>query len=182
MIRCRIRQIFSWLLLVGAIALGVLWGLGLLNAPSAAAAIRQLEEAPGQIVYQSRQTLKDQHGNSWQAIAFQRIHPHGETQFELRLVGFPGLVEIDRAHPLRLTDSLGNTLTAIDDADSIFTPSGRPEPNVGQYNLQAVLPHLQVGVPLKVTVPTINGDAAKLIISPSFISEWHTVSHQKSSI
>ncbi len=28
------------------------------------AALRQLEEAPGQIVYQSRQTLKDQQGNS----------------------------------------------------------------------------------------------------------------------
>lgn len=48
---CRIRKIFSWLLLLGAIVLGVFLGLGLLNPPSAAAAIRQLEEAPGQVVY-----------------------------------------------------------------------------------------------------------------------------------
>ena len=48
---CRTRQIFSWLMLLGAILLGLLFGLGILNPPSAAAAIRQLEEKPGQIVY-----------------------------------------------------------------------------------------------------------------------------------
>jgi hypothetical protein len=47
---CRTRQILSWLLLFGAIVLGILLGLGVFNPPSAAAAIRQLEESPGQIV------------------------------------------------------------------------------------------------------------------------------------
>jgi hypothetical protein len=86
---CHIRKFFSGVLLLGAIVLGVLLGVGMLNLPSATAAIRQLEEAPGQIVYQARQTLKDQHGNSWQTIAFKRIRPNGKTSFELRLVGFP---------------------------------------------------------------------------------------------
>lgn len=91
---CRIRKIASWLLLLGALLLVMLLGLGMVNIPSANATVRQLEEAPGQVVYQSRQTLKDQHGNSWQSIAFKRIRPNAESSFELRLVGFPGVVEI----------------------------------------------------------------------------------------
>ena len=95
------------------------------------AAIRQLEEAPGQMVYQSRQTLKDQHGNNWQAIAFKRIRADGETNFYLRLVDFPGVAKIDRSQPLTLTNSLGRTLTATEASSDIFTESATPEPNIG---------------------------------------------------
>lgn len=176
---CRIRKIFSWLLLLGAIALGVLLGLGLLEPLSATAAIRQLEESPGQVVYQSRQTLKDKHGNGWQAIAFKRIRPNGQASFELRLVGFPGIVEIDRSQPLTLTNSFGKTLTAADVSSTIFTEATKPEPNVGQYDLQPLLPQLQVGIPLKLTLPTVNGEAVSLSISPLLIEEWQTVaSHE----
>ena len=176
---CRVRKILARLLLLGALVLGVLLGVGILNPPTAAAAIRQLEEAPGQIVYQSRQTLKDPHGNGWQAIAFKRIRPNGETSFELRLVGFPGVAEIDRSQPLRLTNSLGKTLTAADASSNIFTEAAKPEPNVGQYNLQPLLSQLQTEIPLELILPTINGEAVKLSISPLLIEEWQTVaSHE----
>lgn len=135
MIGCQIRKFFSWLLLVGAIVLGLLLGMGGLNLPSAAA-IRQLEEAPGQMVYQSRQALKDQHGNTWQAIAFKRFRTDGYASFNLRLVGFPGVVEIDRSQPLTLIDSLGKTLTALKDERNLFTDAATPQSNVGQYDLQ----------------------------------------------
>jgi hypothetical protein len=177
MMGCRIRKIFSWLLLLGAIVLGVFLGLGLLNPPSAAAAIRQLEEAPGQVVYQSRQTLKDQHGNGWQAVAFKRIRSDGQSSFELRLVGFPGVVEIDRSQPLTLTNSFGKTLTATDASSNIFTEVTQPEPNVGQYDLQPLLPQLQVGIPLKLTLPIVNGEAVNLPVSPALIKEWQTVAN-----
>lgn len=177
---CRIRKFFSWLLLLGAIALAIFLGLGMLNPSSAAAAIRQLEEAPNQIVYQSRQTLKDQYGNGWQAIAFKRIRPNGQSSFELRLVGFPGIVEIDRSHPLIFTNSLGKTFTATDDSSRIFTEATQPEPNVGQYDLQPLLPQLQNGVPLKLTLPTTSGDPISLSISPLLIEEWQTVAGQNS--
>ncbi len=172
---CRIRKFFSGLLLLGAIVLGVFLGLGMLNPPSATAAIRQLEEAPGQIVYQSRQTLKDQHGNGWQAVAFKRIRPDGQSSFELRLVGFPGVVEIDRTQPLTLTNSLGKTLTAADVSSTIFTEATQPEPNVGQYDLQPLLPQLQMNIPLKLILPTLNAEAVSLSISPLLIEEWQTV-------
>jgi len=175
--RCRMRKLFSWLLLLGVLVLAVLLGWGLLNPPSAAAAIRQLEEAPGQIVYQSRQTLKDQHGTGWQAIAFKRIRPNGQSSFELRLVGFPGVVEIDRSQPLTLINSLGKTLTAVDASSTIFTEVTKPEPNVGQYDLQPLLPQLQMGIPLKLTLPTLSGEPVNLSISPLLIEEWQTVAN-----
>ncbi|EKQ69551.1 Protein of unknown function (DUF3122) [Leptolyngbyaceae cyanobacterium JSC-12] len=78
---------------------------------SVQATIRQLEEAPGQIVYQSRQTLKDQQGNSWQAIAFKRVRPDGTANIYLRLIGFPDVAEVDRTRPLKLINSLGKTWT-----------------------------------------------------------------------
>lgn len=175
---CRIRQIFSGLLLLGAIVLGVLLALGVLNPPSAAAAIRQLEEAPGQVVYQARQSLQDQHGNRWQTIAFKRVRPDGNSSFELRLVGFPGVVDLDRTQPLTLTNSLGKTLIAKDASQSIFTDSNRPEPHVGQYDLQPLLPQIQSEIPLALTLPTLRGEAVRLSVPPSLVQEWQTVAAQ----
>jgi hypothetical protein len=172
---CLVRKILSELLLLGVLVLSVSLGLGLVTTPHAAAVIRQLEEAPGQIVYQSRQTLRDRHGNSWQAIAFKRIRPDGKTSFSLRLVGFPGVVEIDRTQPLSLSNSLGKTLTAIDTSSTIFTESAVPEPNVGQYDLEPLLPQLQSEIPLKLTLPTIGGEEINLLIPPFLVQEWQTV-------
>lgn len=179
MMGCHIRKIFSWLLLLGTLVLVVLLGLGILNPSGAVAAIRQLEEAPGQMVYQSRQTLKDQHGKGWQAVAFKRIRSDGQSSFELRLVGFPDGSEIDRSQPLTLTNSLGKTLTAPDASSHLFTEATKPEPNVGQYNLQPLLPQLQAGIPLKLTLPIANDEAVNLPVSPSLVEEWQSVaSHE----
>lgn len=174
-IGCQIRRAFSGFLLLGAIVLGIWFGLSLIQAPDAAATIRQLEEAPGQQVYQVRQTLHDQHGNTWQAIAFKRLRLDEQASVELRLVGFPGTVAIDHTQPLILTNSLGKTVAA-DDSSNLF--EGRqPEPYIGQYNLQTLLPQLQAEIPLKLSLPTSNGEYRQLLVSPAFIQEWQALSH-----
>jgi len=170
-----IRKIFIQFLLLTTLVLTVLLGLGISTTPDTVAVIRQLEEAPGQIVYQSRQTLNDQHGNSWQAIAFKRVSPNNKTSFELRLVGFPGVVEIDRSQPLLLTNSMGEKLTAADNSSIIFTDLSAPESNVGEYDLQPLLPQLQPELPLGLTLPTIDGEAIQLSVPPSFVQEWQTL-------
>jgi len=172
---CQIRQFFSWLLLIGAIAIFALIGLGVLDTPSASAAIRQLEEAPNQMVYQSRQSLKDQHGNTWQTIAFKRSRPDGNSSFELRLVGFPNLVAIDHAQPLTLTNSLGKTLTAADTSSHIFKEGAQG--NVGQFDLQPLLAELQAEIPLKISLPMIEGEAISLSVPPALVAEWQTVAN-----
>ena len=175
MLGCRVRKIFSWLLLLGALVLTILLGLGIANIPDANAAITQIEEAPGQVVYQSRQILKDRHGNTWQAIAFKRILPNGKTTLELRLVTFPGVVEIDRAKPLLLINSLGKTFTAADVSSNIFSDPTHPEPNVGQYDIQPLLPQLQAEIPLNLRLPTLGSEAINLVVPSSFVRDWQTL-------
>ncbi|AVH64208.1 hypothetical protein CDG77_13795 [Nostoc sp. 'Peltigera membranacea cyanobiont' 213] len=163
---------------IGAtLILGMLvWTLTInLAIAPARATIRQLEEAPGQMVYQSRQTLKDQHGNNWQAIAFKRTPPNGKTSLELRLVGFISAVEIDRSKPLLLADSMGKTLAADDTSSTLFTDLSAPESNVGQYDIQPLLPQLQPEIPLSLTVPAIGGEAINLSVPPSFVQDWQTL-------
>ena len=172
---CQTRKFFSWLLLIGAITIFALIGLGILDVPSSSAAIRQLEESPNQMVYQARQSLKDQYGNTWQTIAFKRVRPDGNSSFELRLVGFPNLVAIDHAQPLTLTNSLGKTLTISDTSSNIFKEGSQP--NVGQYDLQPLLSELQAKIPLKISLPTIKGDAISLSVPSSLVQEWQTVAN-----
>ncbi|MGD1942079.1 MAG: DUF3122 domain-containing protein [Leptolyngbyaceae cyanobacterium] len=141
----------------------------------AQAAIRQLEEAPGQVVYQSRQTLTDQHGDRWQAIAFNRVRPDRTTSFYLRLVGFPGTAAINRDRPLILTTSLGQSLTAADASSQIFTDASAPEPQVGQYDLQPIVAQLPIAMPMQLALPTLNNEVVSLSLSPALIQEWKTV-------
>ncbi|MGP1384379.1 MAG: DUF3122 domain-containing protein [Thainema sp.] len=164
---------------VSLLVVTALVGLTLLccifSTPPALAAIRQLEEAPGQVVYQSRQTLKDQHNNSWQAIAFKRIQPDANPQVYLRLVGFPGTADIDRSQPLVLTSSMGQTLEAADASSRIFTDASAPEPNVGQYNLQPILAELRAELPWRLQIPAAEGVKVTLPVPSSIIQEWQTV-------
>ncbi|MEM8614424.1 MAG: DUF3122 domain-containing protein [Cyanobacteria bacterium P01_H01_bin.105] len=171
----RVRQLILWLISFSILLILLLIGVENLAVPQAAAAIRQLEEAPGQLVYQSRQTLRDQHGKSWQAIAFKRIRPDGSTFFYLRLVGFPGITEIERSQPLELNDSLGNALTANEASQQIFTDAAVPEANVGQYDLAPIVSKLQAAIPVKLTLPTTQGKSVELLVSPALVQEWQAL-------
>jgi len=145
----------------------------------AQAALRQLEEAPGQIVYQSRQTLKDQQGNSWQAIAFKRIRPDDTDVIYLRLVGFPGTANIDHSQPLILTDAMGKTLTAADISQEMFTDKTETKPDVGQYDLQPILMQLELAIPLRLSLSTLDPSKIILNVSPETIGEWRSLADQK---
>jgi hypothetical protein len=137
--------------------------------------VTQIEEYPGQMLYQSRQTLRDQNGDSWQVIAFKRIHPEGSAVVSLRLIGFADGVEFDHTQPLTLTPSMGKMLTARDISSEISQDTPTPV-NVGEYDLQSVLPQLQIGIPLHLTLPMVTGSAIKLQIPSTAIQEWQTIS------
>jgi hypothetical protein len=140
----------------------------------AIATVTQIEEYPGQMLYQSRQNLQDQIGKSWQAIAFKRIHPEGSASISLRLVGFPGAVELDHTQPLTLSTSMGQTLTAKDISSEISqdTPT---QANVAEYDIKSVLPQLQSEIPLHLTLPVVSGSAVELQIPSTAIQEWQTI-------
>jgi hypothetical protein len=167
--------------------LGILAWVLMINlaiAP-AQATIRHLEEAPGPTVYQSevyqsRQTLKDQQGNSWQAIAFKRTHPDRTATIYLRLAGFPGTTaSLDHSQPLTITDSMGKTFTAVDVSHDMFMDQTQMEPDVGEYDLQPILMQLESAIPLKLILPTLDQSEISLNISPGFVEEWRSLMDQK---
>jgi Protein of unknown function (DUF3122) len=165
----------SRLLLAVILSIGLLLGIG----QPAFAIITQLEEYPGQMLYQSRQNLQDQTGQSWQAIAFTRIHPEGSSTVSLRLVGFPGSVELDHSQPLTMTTSLGRSRTAQDISSEISQDSPALA-NVAEYDIKSVLPQLKSEIPLQLTLPVVTGAAIELKIPPLAIEEWQTIStHHK---
>jgi hypothetical protein len=172
----RLRRFFSWILLL-VVLVASLWTVGLTQATPAQARIRQLEEKPGQFLYQSRKALKDQHGHTWQAIAFKRAMPDGSSTFFLRLVGFPDTATIDRSRPLGFTNSLGDSLEAADASSRIFTDADKPEPHVGQYDLKPLVPDLRAELPWRLDIPTIEGDTVVLQVPPSLVQEWQTVAN-----
>ena len=157
--------------------------INLVIAP-AQAAIRQLEEAPGQTVYQaevyqSRQTLKDQQGNSWQAIAFQRTLPDRADSIYLRLAGFPGTANLDHSRPLTLIDSMEKTFTAADVSHDMFMDQTQMDPDVGEYDLQPILMQLEAAIPLRLILPNLDQSEIILNVSPDVVEEWRSLTAQK---
>lgn len=147
----------------------------LLDVSPAIATIRQIEEAPGQVVYQSRQVLKDQHGDRWQLIAFNRVGSNNENNLQLRVVGFPGIATIDHNRPLMITTTLGRSLMAPDTSRAAFAEDTAPQPNIGQYDLQDVLADLNAFIPVRLTLPLIEQPDGILSVSPAVLKEWKTL-------
>ncbi len=160
------------LFIVGLLAVGLAWD-GVI-AP-AQATLRQLEEAPGQTVVQSRQTLKDQQGKTWQAIAFRRTTPDGADHFYLRLIGFPGVATLDRSQPLKLTNFMGKTWEAADRSQVMFTDETQNQPSSGQYDLGLILMDLETAIPLQLILATMEGPDIVLNVAPEMIAEWRSL-------
>jgi len=159
-------------------------GSSLGSASSAWAAVQRFEEAPGQVVYQTRASLKDQVGHTWQVIAFKRIRANGESSIDLRLVGFPGTVAIDRTQLLSFTSVVGQSLSATDTSAEIFDPVSQPDPNfgpydpephVGQYDLRPLLADLRPELPWQIQIATLAGPEVRLSIPPLVVQDWQSL-------
>jgi len=173
-----IRQLILMSIVGGLIVCLLLVEISIFPLPPANAAIRRAEEAPGQYLYQSRQTLKDQHGRSWQAIAFKRILSDDTTILGLRLVGFPGTVEIARSQDLLLTNSFNKALSARDVSEQISADRAKAEPTVGQYDMAPVLYALDPVVPWKLSIPTTQEELVELWVPATIVEEWQALLKQ----
>lgn len=130
------------------------------------------QEKPGQVTLRSQQSLQDQAQRSWQAVLFNRYINNQQEGIFLRLVGFPGQVEVIVAQPLqfRVADQfLWNANPAMD-ASTLMLPN-----NVGQYDVQPLLEHLDSDTRLVMTVPLASGVPATIEAPADIIREWRAV-------
>ncbi|BAC07839.1 DUF3122 domain-containing protein [Thermosynechococcus vestitus] len=138
--------------------------LWLAVSPRSHAMIRTIEEAPNQVVVQSRHPLRDNRGFTWQVILFSR-----PDQLQLRLVGFPEQYHFRHPDPLVLITSSGQTLTAADDFPKADTVA-----NVGQFDLLPLAWQLPRSEPL-VLRPPLEEQGIEIAVPAAVVIEWQTL-------
>lgn len=127
---------------------------------------RKIEEAPQQFLTQSRHTLRDSQGNSWQIVFFQR-EKNGEVEtVDLRLVAFPDLISFNHPQALKITTNQGKILFA-EDKFAIQAPA----PNVGEYDFKPIISQLSPTDHITLSLP----NDLSLTIPAAIIVEWQSV-------
>ena len=163
---CRIHNFLSQLILAIAILLLIFIGLNNFTTQPALASIRQMEEAPGQVLIQSRHTLKDNKGDSWQVVLFKRTKADSSSTIHLRLVDFPGLADFAHPQPLTITTSKGDSF----EAEDVFADKA-PAANVGEFDLQNILAQLPV-TKLNLSLAMKGDRSTQLSIPSEVVLEW----------
>ncbi|PAX55228.1 DUF3122 domain-containing protein [Brunnivagina elsteri] len=171
---CKIRQSFSWLLLLGALVLLILLSLGTFNPTPATATISTIEEAPGQILSQSRHQLRDDKGNAWQVVLFKRVKGDVFPSINLRLVAFPGTANFAHPQSLQIITKNGN----IFDAKDVFAEQA-PSENVGEYNVNNILEKLPNAAAINLYLVMKDNQAIEFKIPAEVILEWQTIAHNE---
>jgi hypothetical protein len=137
---------------------------------SALANIRQQEEMPGQLLYQARNGLQDNQGQTWQIILFKRVKDGKVKDVDLRLVGFPEQVNFIHPQNLTLKTKKGQEFSAPD----LFGEKA-PANNVGQYNVKDILINLTQGESLTIDLPVQENLSLK--IPYPVLLEWEEIAN-----
>ncbi|EAW38625.1 DUF3122 domain-containing protein [Lyngbya sp. PCC 8106] len=140
--------------------------LQLLTFSPAWASIHRYPESENQVMYRSKQSLRDRHDLSWQVILFKRIKFGQVNEIHLRLVGFPGLTEFAHRQPLKLTTATGKTWQAEDVVD-LSLPR-----NVGEYDVSDLLLQIENDIPLELALPLAEDQIVELPVPPYIVREW----------
>jgi hypothetical protein len=136
------------------------------------AAIHRYDENVNQVMFRSQQSLRDSSDQAWQAVLYKRLNAGQVETFHLRLIGFPGVVEVNRAQPLQISTDAGKTWTA-----QMVSAAELPL-NVGEFDVKQVMAELNTDAPLRLAVPLQSGQIVKLVAPPFVVREWRSVFEQ----
>jgi hypothetical protein len=157
------------LILCVHVTLLLLLSSGAFFTDSAFALLRQHHDAPGVLRYHSQVSIKDDLGYTWQVVLFKLFPPGKPVEFNLRLVGFPGVFELAHPRPLEIVTAKNKLLSASD-----MYAEKSPSPNVGDYKLTDVLFKLTTTDSLKLYVPLSNEPALLRETLPQVTDEPRT--------
>lgn len=151
------------------IVLNVLW-----TAP-AQASVHTYHERPGQTTLRSQQSLRDRNDRSWQAILFKRYSADGLEGIYLRLVGFPGVVDVNPQKPLLINTGTSLRWQATPKLDP---PTPALPSNTNQYDVADAMGDLQKAIPLTLMVPLQGKAPSEIIVPPYAVKEWRELAAQ----
>ncbi|AFY36816.1 hypothetical protein Lepto7376_0378 [[Leptolyngbya] sp. PCC 7376] len=138
-------------------------------APLSNAEIRQYHNGTGEMLDQSRRSMRDIDRRSWQVVVFQDVQDGVIGHTELRLVGFPGQIEFQHPQPLVIRTRTGQDFQAHDEFED-----GAPMASVGQFDVTEIVSQLPEDEPVILELPTIPRSILK--IPTSFVLEWQLIS------
>lgn len=161
--------------LVGASLCLMTLVLGLWLSEPAWASVHVYHERPGQTTVRSQQSLRDRNDHSWQAILFKRYRADGLEGMYLRLVGFPGVVNVDPQQPLTIDTGTSLTWQAHPKLDP---PTPALPNNTNQYDIADVIADLQQAIPLTLAVPLQGNAPSKIVVPPYAVQEWRDLAAQ----
>jgi Protein of unknown function (DUF3122) len=147
------------------LGLGLFLVLGLAN-PSLAS-IHAYPESPGQTMYRSVQSFRDDANRAWQVVLYKRVKGGLVDSIHLRLVGFPGIVEVAHPEKIEIRTGTGKFWQATDVFDASLLPT-----NVGEYDLLEFMKQLDSNPPLELKLPLKDDKNALLTIPPFAVEEW----------
>ncbi|MEM6251965.1 MAG: DUF3122 domain-containing protein [Cyanobacteria bacterium P01_D01_bin.156] len=141
----------------------------------ALASVHVYHERPGQTTVRSQQSLRDRNDRSWQTILFKRYRPDGLEGMYLRIVGFPGVVEIDPQKPLTVKTGTALNWQASPKLDP---PTPVLPSNTNQYDVATVIAALQKAIPLTLSVPLQGKAPSEIIVPPYAVQEWRDLANR----
>ena len=156
-------------LLIAGLLIGWSWIFGL--SSSALASIHTYPEQNQQTLYRSRLSAPDNEHQAWQIILFKRVQAGQVKAFQLRLVGFPGQVELSHPASLLLEDSHNHTwdIKDITAEDPQIAPV---QSSVGQYNMMDFMGELTQAQRLDIEIPLNQSQTRRLTVPQSMVREW----------
>ncbi len=143
------------------------------NPQAASATLREIQESPTKMLYQSRQSLKDADGNTWQVVFFKRVEAGKSPTINLRLVGFPDITKFAHPAPLKIRPNPTLEVTATD----LFARE-TPADNVGQYDFDGLLEKLPDNTFWELELPLERSESITLKVPFFLIQEWNKVLDQ----
>jgi Protein of unknown function (DUF3122) len=164
-----IRQIFWRILLVAILTTFIFLGLLNLTSQTGLAAVTQLGNSPGEVIYRSQVKLDDQSGKVWQVVLFKQVYSDQPSQTNLRLIGFPGSAELIHPQPLKITSTTGKVWNAMD----VFLDEA-PAPTIGQYDFTKILPQLPQE-PLTLSIPLPGAKFINISVPTFVVKEWQSL-------
>jgi hypothetical protein len=143
--------------------------LGMIALP-AHAEVRMMREGSNQMLFQTRHQLKDELGQTWDAITFKRVSAAKPATFGLRLVVFPAHTEPMHPKPAILNIA-GAALSLPDITERVGNPA-TPPTGVSQYDLRSAVVQLGKATSATLSLRVTSGKTAVLKLPKNVLNDW----------
>ncbi|MEM9162702.1 MAG: DUF3122 domain-containing protein [Cyanobacteria bacterium P01_F01_bin.4] len=144
-------------------------------APLSLASLHTYHEQPGQTTVRSRLSLRDRNDCAWQTILFKRYQGETLEGIYLRLVGFPGLAELDSQAAITVVTGTHIQWLVQPQLDP---QTQRLPSNTNQYDFQSVITALTSDIPLEIQVVLKGDRQASIVVPPFVVHEWRELAAQ----